>query len=31
MVTQERKKEIIKKFGKSQNDTGSTEVQIALL
>ncbi|HPO49872.1 MAG TPA: 30S ribosomal protein S15 [Spirochaetota bacterium] len=31
MVTTERKKEIIKQFGKSENDTGSTEVQIALL
>lgn len=31
MLTQERKKEIIKQFGKSETDTGSTEVQIALL
>lgn len=31
MLTVERKKEIIKQFGKSENDTGSTEVQIALL
>ncbi|HOV13441.1 MAG TPA: 30S ribosomal protein S15 [Spirochaetota bacterium] len=31
MITQEKKKELISKFGKSQNDTGSTEVQIALL
>ncbi len=27
----ERKKEIIAKFGRSEGDTGSTEVQIALL
>lgn len=30
-MTKERKAEIIKEFGKSENDTGSTEVQIALL
>lgn len=30
-VTVERKKEIVKEFGKSESDTGSTEVQIALL
>lgn len=30
-VTAERKREIIKRFGKDENDTGSTEVQIALL
>ena len=31
MLTIEDKKEIIKKFGKDENDTGSTRVQIALL
>ena len=31
MLTKEKKKEIISKFGKDQNDTGSTEVQVALL
>lgn len=30
-MTKERKAEIIKEFGKSEKDTGSTEVQIALL
>lgn len=30
-VTKERKQEIVKKYGKGDNDTGSTEVQIALL
>ena len=30
-MTKERKAEIIKEFGKKENDTGSTEVQIALL
>ena len=30
-ITKEEKKKIIKKFGKNKNDTGSTEVQIALL
>ncbi|MFL2582387.1 MAG: 30S ribosomal protein S15 [Flavobacteriales bacterium] len=29
-VTAEKKKEIFAKFGKSENDTGSTEGQIAL-
>lgn len=29
-ITQEEKKEIIKKYGKSDTDTGSAEVQIAL-
>ena len=29
-VTAEKKKEIFAKFGKSKNDTGSTEGQIAL-
>ena len=27
----EKKSEIVKEFGKSENDTGSSEVQIALL
>jgi small subunit ribosomal protein S15 len=31
MLTLEDKQEIIKKFGKDENDTGSTRVQIALL
>ena len=30
-LTVEAKREIVEKFGKSGNDTGSTEVQIALL
>ncbi len=30
-LTLERKKEIIKEFGKTKNDSGATEVQIALL
>ena len=30
-MTQERKLEIIKEFGRSEGDTGSPEVQIALL
>ncbi len=30
-LTQERKQEIIQKFGKAPGDTGSPEVQIALL
>ncbi len=30
-LTKERKQELIKKFGKDENDTGSIEVQIALL
>lgn len=30
-MTTEQKKEIIAKFGKNENDTGSTEVQVALL
>ena len=29
-MTTEKKKEIFKKYGKSENDTGSTEGQIAL-
>lgn len=30
-LTKEKKEELIKKFGKEANDTGSIEVQIALL
>jgi len=30
-LTQEQKAEIIKKYGKDENDSGRTEVQIALL
>ena len=30
-LTKEKKQEIIKKFSKSKNDTGSAEVQIAIL
>jgi len=30
-LTKERKKELVKKFGKDENDTGSPEVQVALL
>ena len=30
-LTQEAKSEIVTKFGKSDSDTGSTEVQVALL
>lgn len=30
-LTQDQKAEIIKKYGKDENDTGRTEVQIALL
>ena len=30
-VTAEKKREIVQRFGKDENDTGSTEVQIALL
>ena len=30
-LTKERKEEIVKKFGKDENDTGAIEVQIALL
>ena len=30
-VTKERKAEIAQKFGKNENDTGSPEVQVALL
>ena len=31
MITKEKKQEIITKFGRTQNDTGSPEVQIAIL
>ena len=31
MITKERKTEIVKQFGRKENDTGSPEVQIALL
>jgi len=31
MVTKEQKQQIIRTFGKNANDTGSAEVQIALL
>ncbi|HDQ13313.1 MAG TPA: 30S ribosomal protein S15 [Sediminispirochaeta sp.] len=31
MLSKEKKQEIIKEFGKSESDSGSTEVQIALL
>ena len=31
MLTKEKKAEIVSKFGKTANDTGSTEVQVALL
>lgn len=30
-VTKERKQELVKQFGKNENDTGATEVQIAIL
>ena len=30
-LTKERKAELIKQFGKNENDTGSIEVQIAIL
>lgn len=30
-LTKERKEEIMKEFGRSKNDTGSVEVQVALL
>jgi len=30
-VTQERKRELIAQFGSGENDTGKTEVQVALL
>ncbi len=30
-LTQEQKRELVEKFGKVENDTGSAEVQIAML
>lgn len=30
-LTKEKKEELVKKFGKDANDTGSIEVQIAIL
>lgn len=30
-ITAERKQELIKKFGRSEGDTGSAEVQVAIL
>ena len=30
-VTQERKRELVARFGSGENDTGRTEVQVALL
>ena len=30
-LTKERKAELVKKFGKNEQDTGSIEVQIAIL
>ena len=30
-LTKEKKAELVKKYGKNENDTGSTEVQIAIL
>jgi small subunit ribosomal protein S15 len=30
-LTQEEKRDIVSRFGKGDNDTGSTEVQVALL
>ena len=30
-ITQQEKAELIKKFGRGENDTGSTEVQVAIL
>ena len=31
MITKERKQELINKYGRTPNDTGSPEIQIALL
>ena len=31
MITKEKKEEIIKEFGRTEGDTGSPEVQVALL
>ena len=30
-ITKQEKAELIKKFGRAENDTGSTEVQVAIL
>ncbi len=30
-ITQEEKAELVKKYGRGENDTGSTEVQVAIL
>lgn len=30
-LTQEKKQELVERYGRSDNDTGSTEVQVALL
>ena len=30
-ITQQEKAELIKKFGRGENDTGSTDVQVAIL
>ena len=30
-ITKERKAELVREFGKKENDTGSTEVQVAIL
>ena len=30
-ITQQEKAELIKKYGRGENDTGSTEVQVAIL
>jgi small subunit ribosomal protein S15 len=30
-ITKEKKAEILKEFGKSENDTGTSEIQVALL
>lgn len=30
-LTQEKKQELVTRYGRSENDTGSTEVQVALL
>ena len=30
-ITQQEKSELVKKYGRGENDTGSTEVQVAIL
>ena len=30
-ITQQEKAELVKKYGRGENDTGSTEVQVAIL